>query len=95
MAQVLEDYESAPISVELRATLSLLKRVTLTPAAVTPEHAAAVYAAGVSREALEDALHVAFVFNTLDRLADTLGWEVMDKRSLGRLAAFSLRFGYA
>ena len=79
----------------MRATLEFLERVTLTPEAVTAEHAGAVFAAGVSHKALDDALHVAFLFNTLDRLADTLGWEVLDKRALGRLAKFSLRFGYA
>ncbi len=91
----MEDYKSAPISEQLRATLGFLKRVTLTPEEVTAKHAGAVFAAGVSHEALDDALHVAFVFNILDRLADTLGWEVVDKKALGRLAKFSLRFGYA
>jgi hypothetical protein len=33
-------------------------------------------ALGVSREALVDAFNVAFLFNTYDRLADTLGWEI-------------------
>ena len=65
------------------------------PETVTAEHAGAVLKVGVSHEAIEDALHVAFLFNTLDRLADTLGWEVIDKRALGRFANFSLRFGYA
>ena len=75
--------------------MGFLERVTLTPEEVTAEHAGAVLAAGVSHEALDDALHVAFLFNTLDRLADTLGWEVLDKRALGRFAKFSLRFGYS
>jgi alkylhydroperoxidase family enzyme len=92
---VLQDYESAPISEQLRATLGFLKCVTLTPEAVTAEHVVALLAAGVSREALDDSLHVAFLFNILDRLADALGWEVLDKRVRGRFAKFSLRFGYA
>lgn len=79
----------------MRATLGFLERITLTPETVTAEHAGAVLGAGVSREALEDAIGVAFVFNTLDRLADTLDWEVPDKKALGRTAKFSLRFGYA
>ena len=33
-------------------------------------------AAGVSREALIDAIHVAALFNMIVRLADSLGWEV-------------------
>lgn len=92
---VLQDHESAPISEQLRATLGFLKCVTLTPEAVTAEHVVALFAAEVSHEAIDDALHVAFLFNILDRLADTLDWEVLDKKSLGRLANFSLRHGYA
>ncbi len=92
---MLQDYESAPISEQLRATLGFLKRVTLTPEEVTKEHAGEVYATEVSYEALDDALHVAFLFNTLDRLADTLDWEILDRKALGRLAKFALRFGYA
>ena len=35
-----------------------------------------VLALGVSREAVADAMNVAFLFNLLDRLADTMGWDV-------------------
>ena len=92
---MLQNHESAPISEQLRATLGFLKCVTLTPEAVTAEHVGALLAVGVSHEALDDALHVAFLFNILDRMADTLGWEIPDSRALERLAKFSLRFGYA
>jgi hypothetical protein len=30
----------------------------------------------VSKQAVEDALEVAFLFNIYDRLADAMGWEV-------------------
>ena len=33
-------------------------------------------ATGVSREALAEAVHVAYLFNIYDRLADSLGWDV-------------------
>ena len=32
--------------------------------------------AGVSKDALREALEVAFLFNIYDRLADTMGWDV-------------------
>jgi hypothetical protein len=32
----------------------------------------------VTREAIRDALYVAFLFTMYDRLADTLGWELPD-----------------
>jgi hypothetical protein len=32
--------------------------------------------AGVSKQAISEALEVAFLFNIYDRLADTMGWDV-------------------
>jgi alkylhydroperoxidase family enzyme len=73
---VLDDYQSAPIADGLRATLGFLDTMTRRPEALTAQDARAVLAAGVSREALAEAVHVAYLFNIYDRLADTLGWDV-------------------
>ncbi len=35
-----------------------------------------VMQAGVSKNAIRDALEVAYLFNIYDRLADTMGWDV-------------------
>ena len=32
--------------------------------------------AGVSKQAIQDAVEVAFLFNIYDRLADAMGWDV-------------------
>jgi hypothetical protein len=32
--------------------------------------------AGVSKQAIQDAMEVAFLFNIYDRLADAMGWDV-------------------
>ena len=74
--QVLDDYERAPISDKLRATLGFLKKLTLTPEALTADDARAVLALGVSKAALADAIYVASLFNIYDRLADSMGWHV-------------------
>ncbi len=74
--QVLDDYESAPISEGLRATLRFLEKMTLEHEALTPDDARAVLATGVTREALTEAMHVAYLFAIYDRLADTMGWDV-------------------
>ena len=76
--QVLEDVETAPIDERLRATLRFLRTMTLEPDALTPDHARAVLAAGVTREALTEAIHVAYLFNIYDRLADSMAWHVPD-----------------
>jgi len=36
----------------------------------------AVLRAGVSKQAIADALEVAYLFNIYDRLADAMGWDV-------------------
>lgn len=68
--------EHAPIAEPLRATLRFLAKMTLRPEALGPEDARAVLAQGISRAALGEAIHVAYLFNIYDRLADSLGWEV-------------------
>lgn len=75
---MLDDFESAPIDPRLKATLRFLKKMTLEPDALTPADARAVLAAGVDRTAFSEAIHVAYLFNIYDRLADTMGWHVPD-----------------
>ena len=74
--QVLNDYATAPISEKLRATLGLLKKMTLDPVGLGPEDVRTVMRAGVSKQAIQDAMEVAFLFNIYDRLADAMGWHV-------------------
>jgi alkylhydroperoxidase family enzyme len=50
--------------------------VTLTPADVTRDDVDAVRATGVSDDAIEDALAVCACFNLIDRLADSLGFDL-------------------
>ena len=79
--KVLADYKTAPIDDKLRATLALLEKMTLRPDELGPEDVRAVLALGVSKDAVRDALHVAYLFNIYDRLADTMGWHVPDEDS--------------
>ena len=60
----------------MRATLGLLEKMTLHHTSVQANDVRAVIAAGVSKQAIADALEVAFLFNIYDRLADTMGWDV-------------------
>lgn len=76
MRAILDDPGRAAIDDKLRATLAFLRKQTLAPDALTVDDARAVLAAGVSREALLEAIHVAYLFNVYDRLADSLGWIV-------------------
>jgi alkylhydroperoxidase family enzyme len=94
MTPVLEDYRTAPIDEKLRAMLGLLETFTLRPDELTAAEVRAVLATGVSRDAIRDAFYVAFLFNTYDRLADTLGWELPEDRYYPKAGGFLLKKGY-
>jgi len=94
MTAVLADYRTAPIDEKLRAMLGFLETFTQRPDELTAADVRAVLATGVSREAMRDAMYVAFLFNTYDRLADTLGWELPEEGYYGKAGKFLLKKGY-
>jgi len=94
MKPVLENYRTAPIDEKLRAVLGLLDTFTLQPELLTPDDVRAVLALGVTKEAIRDAFYVAFLFNTYDRLADTLGWELPDRAYYLKAGQRLLHHGY-
>jgi alkylhydroperoxidase family enzyme len=79
----------------LRATLGFLEKLTLRPAELAREDAEAVLAAGVSEEALVDAIHVGALLNMIVRLADSLGWDVPEFEEFHARADAMLAGGYA
>jgi len=79
---VLADWKTAPVEPPLRAMLGYLEAVTLRPAEVKADDADAVRKAGVSDEAIEDAMLVCTYFNLIDRLADSFGFAPIS-RDLG------------
>jgi alkylhydroperoxidase family enzyme len=91
---VLADWRMAPIDEELRATLGFLEKLTLRPDDLSTADAEAVLAAGVSRDALVDAIHVAALFNMIVRIADALGFEVPSAEALQARAEWRLNNSY-
>jgi alkylhydroperoxidase family enzyme len=79
----------------LHATLGFLEKLTLRPGELTRADAVAVLSTGVSEEALVDAIHVAALFNMIDRLADSLGWAVPSDEAFSARAHAMLDSGYA
>ena len=75
--------------------LGLLETFTLRHEQLKPADILPVLATGVTREAIRDAFYVAFLFNTYDRLADTLGWELPDQRFHDKSGRFLLKKGYS
>ena len=73
---MLTDWRTAPVDPKVRATLGFLEKLTLAPAQVGPADVAPLHAAGVSNQAVEDAIQVCALFNIYDRLADAMGWHL-------------------
>ena len=89
------DWRTAPIDERLRAALGFVEKLTLRPHELGPADADAARAAGVSDEALVDAIHVAALFNMIVRLADSLGWDVPPFEEFSARADAMLASGYA
>ena len=74
--------------------LGLLETFTQHPEELSVAGVRAVLATGVTREGIRDAFYVAFLFNTYDRLADTLGWELPNPRYYTKASERLLKKGY-
>jgi alkylhydroperoxidase family enzyme len=74
--------------------LGFIEKVTLHPGELGPDDAAAVRAAGVSDDAMVDAIHVAALFNMIVRMADSLEFEVPPYDSFLARAQRMLDEGY-
>jgi uncharacterized peroxidase-related enzyme len=90
----LADYRAASISDGLKATLEFLEAMTLRPTELTAESAAAVFEAGVSAEALEDAIAIGAIFNIVTRYANALDFAVPTADEFDRAASMLLKRGY-
>jgi len=95
VAAALADYRDAPIGDPLRATLGFLEKLTLDPAEVTDADVDAVVAAGVTPQALRDAVDVCAGFNVIDRVADALDFAPQSPEGLAASVHQLTSRGYA
>jgi uncharacterized peroxidase-related enzyme len=94
VAAVLADYRTAPIPEKLRAMLAFLEKLTLRPEEIGPEDVAPLHAAGLTDEEIADAIHVCAIFNVINRVADSLGFEQADRNGYATGARMLLNQGY-
>lgn len=78
----------------VRLMLAFLEKLTLEPARVTAADIAPLRDAGLSDAAIEDAIHVAVLFNIYDRMADSLGFDIPGPEVFAYGANMLLRRGY-
>jgi uncharacterized peroxidase-related enzyme len=76
------------------ATADFLEALTREPEAVSPTDVERAHAAGADDDALAEAVYVAFLFNTMNRVADALGFEHHSDRDRRRGAEMLRRRGY-
>lgn len=92
--RTLERYEDAGLDARLQTTLSLLEQMTLRPEEVSEVEIKRALDAGVSHEALDDAIHICFLFNVIVRVADAMDFGVPTKEEAIRNAKIVLKRGY-
>ena len=94
MDAALEDWRTAPLDERTRATLGFLEKLTLFPDALDASDVAPLRAAGLSDQAIEDAIHVCALFNVYDRLADSFEFDIPEQAGFEQSATRLLRRGY-
>ncbi len=80
---------------EVQAILPFLEKLTLLPEEVGPDDVKPLREAGLTDEAIRDAIGVCAAFNVIDRLADSFGFDVPPPAQMRGAARFLLRKGYA
>ena len=74
--------------------MALVRKLTLAPDEVGADDLRAILNAGVSEDAVRDAVYVCFAFNLIDRVSDALGFDLMDEQGYRGGAQVLLRVGY-
>src|SRR5215217_8597295 len=91
---VLERLDEGRFSPPAAAAATLIEALTRDPHSVSAGDLERARAAGVEDDALAEAIYVAFMFNTINRVADALGFEHRSDRDRRRGAAVLRRLGY-
>ena len=90
----MEDWTKAPVEEKLRSTLGFIEKLTLKAGEITKEDLEPARNAGVSERAIEDAIHVVVLFSIIDRVADSLDFDIPSSVGFGRLGDVLLERGY-
>ena len=92
--EAISDYQTAPISGELKSALAFLEVMTLRPKDLKAEDAKVTLNAGVSAQALMDVIAVGALFSIVTRYADALDFALPTPAEFERAANMLLKRGY-
>ncbi len=95
IAAVQADWHTAPVGEPVRAALALAERLTVAPDQVTADDIEPLRAAGCSRDAIEDVIHICGIFNTINRIADAVDFAVPDAEGQAASARHLFKRGYS
>ncbi|BBX75764.1 peroxidase-related enzyme [Mycobacterium shinjukuense] len=91
---VVTDWRTADVDDKVKATLGLLEKLTRRPDEVGPADMRAVLDAGVSPDAIRDAIEVCALFNTINRVADGLDFALPTAADRAFSTRVLLKLGY-
>ena len=74
--------------------LGFLEKLTLQPEQVQATDVAQLQAAGISKQAIEDAIYICTFFNIIDRIADALHFDVPAAEFFAYRAQVTAKRGY-
>jgi len=92
--KIVSDPDGAPVEAKLRPVLAYVKKLTLTPTAVTQEDADAVFAAGWDEKALHDVIAVTARMNFMCRIVEGYGFTPMTPEIARQRAEERAKLGY-
>lgn len=92
--KLVADLEAAPIEDRFRPLLAFVRKLTLSPAAMSQADADAVFAAGWDEKALHDTIAVTARMNFMNRLVEGYGFVQKDPARARENAARRRKHGY-
>jgi alkylhydroperoxidase family enzyme len=90
----LEDWRTARVSERVKSALGFLEKLTVSPGYVGPGDIDAMKMAHLSDKAIEEVIYVCFLFSVMDRLADSLGFDMHTPEDFQRGGRMLFSRGY-
>ena len=91
---ILDDWRTAPISEGHRAVFGVIEMVTQRPEEIDAAAMRKPLSLGVHPDAIREALFIAFLFNTLNRCAETFEFGTPTEAEARRIGFLADKIGY-
>jgi len=95
VADALRDPQSSSVRRQVQLALALIRKMTLEPDALQSDDYAALRAAGVHDDAIEDVIQVCAGFNIINRIADALEFAIPGEDAFEKAGPRNYQRAYA